>query len=500
MKKFSAIMTITVSYFFVLLFIYASISKVLDFENFQSQIALSPLLSSFAASISYGVIISEMIIVVLLIFPKSRIYGLYASLGLMSAFTIYIYLILNYSDFIPCSCGGILEKMTWDQHIIFNIISTLILILTVYFSQAKDYKILKTTGLILLTILLGCSTVILLFVRSEHMMKKENNFTRRFHHHLITEDIRVDLAYNSYYFAGYDNQNIYLGNSTTPLIITKLDYDLKNRETQKIKINPSKYQFRNLQLNVVPPHFYLSDGSVPVIYKGNLNHQQSSKIFETKAYFNQSVIIDSTQIAFRAKNTISDIHILGKEDLNMTPNLKLNNDILAKRSDGVFASDGQLIYNSWLKKIIYLHYYRNQILLINNNLVLDSEMKTIDTISDAAVNTKVLSDGTKKFSKPPFQVNLYASTHKNILFVNSNLRGRHENVDQWKNSSVVDYYNIKDHSYLGSFYIPKDGQQNIKQFIATDKYLYVLKGKEIFRYRFARPITDLFLKGDAENP
>ena len=38
----------------------------------------------------------------------------------LSAFTVYIYLILNYSDFVPCSCGGILEKLGWTEHLIFN--------------------------------------------------------------------------------------------------------------------------------------------------------------------------------------------------------------------------------------------------------------------------------------------------------------------------------------------------------------------------------------------
>jgi hypothetical protein len=41
-------------------------------------------------------------------------------------FTTYIVIILNFSENIPCSCGGILENMTWGQHLVFNCIFIII--------------------------------------------------------------------------------------------------------------------------------------------------------------------------------------------------------------------------------------------------------------------------------------------------------------------------------------------------------------------------------------
>lgn len=116
-KHFEKIISILLA----LLFIYAGASKMLDFENFQVQLAQSPLLSAYAGMISYMIIAIEFIVAIALCMNSSRLIGLYASLGLMAGFTIYIYLILNYSDFIPCSCGGILEKLGWKEHMVFNI-------------------------------------------------------------------------------------------------------------------------------------------------------------------------------------------------------------------------------------------------------------------------------------------------------------------------------------------------------------------------------------------
>lgn len=106
---------------FVLLFVYAAASKLFDFENFTIQLGQSPLLNAFANWISITVPISELIIAIVLLFPKLRLLGLYFAYTLMTMFTAYIYIILNYSAFVPCSCGGILEKMTWEEHLTFNV-------------------------------------------------------------------------------------------------------------------------------------------------------------------------------------------------------------------------------------------------------------------------------------------------------------------------------------------------------------------------------------------
>lgn len=84
-----------VSILLALLFIYAAASKLFDFEAFQVQLAQSPLLSAYAGVISYGILVIEFLVAIILLIPNSNKVGLYASIGLMSAFTLYIYLILS---------------------------------------------------------------------------------------------------------------------------------------------------------------------------------------------------------------------------------------------------------------------------------------------------------------------------------------------------------------------------------------------------------------------
>lgn len=99
---------------YILLFVYAAVSKLLDFENFQVQLGQSPLLSAYASEVSYFVPLIELVVALFLAVNRWRFVGLLASLMLMLMFSSYIFIVLHYTSFVPCSCGGILEKMSWN--------------------------------------------------------------------------------------------------------------------------------------------------------------------------------------------------------------------------------------------------------------------------------------------------------------------------------------------------------------------------------------------------
>ena len=127
---------------YILLFVYAAVSKLLDFENFRVQLGQSPILSSYAGWLSWSVPALEIIISLLLWFQKTRLIGLFLAYGLMVLFTAYIFIILNYSASVPCSCGGILEKLGWSEHLLFNIAFAAIGIIAVLLYSRPNTKAL----------------------------------------------------------------------------------------------------------------------------------------------------------------------------------------------------------------------------------------------------------------------------------------------------------------------------------------------------------------------
>lgn len=107
---------------FVLLFLYTAMSKILDYNEFRIQLGQSPLLTSFSGYAAWLVPTTELVVVVMLIFKRSRLAGLYASFALMTMFSAYIVSITRFSGFIPCSCGGVLKDMSWNAHLVFNLL------------------------------------------------------------------------------------------------------------------------------------------------------------------------------------------------------------------------------------------------------------------------------------------------------------------------------------------------------------------------------------------
>ncbi|ULQ52172.1 MauE/DoxX family redox-associated membrane protein [Flavihumibacter fluvii] len=108
-------------FMYILLWVYAAISKLSSFDKFQGQLSQSPMLISFSVYFAYGIPLLEIGLAILLCWTATRKPAILASFTLMTMFSVYIFLITRYSSFVPCSCGGILEKLSWNEHLIFNI-------------------------------------------------------------------------------------------------------------------------------------------------------------------------------------------------------------------------------------------------------------------------------------------------------------------------------------------------------------------------------------------
>lgn len=144
MKK--SILIEIISTLFVILFVYTAISKFMDFSVFREQIASSPVLKPVAGAAAYLVPGIELLVSALLLIPSQRLKGLYASLALMLGFTIYIIIILNFSEHIPCSCGGVIELMSWREHLVFNCAFIVLAILAIWLSHRNHNHIARLSS------------------------------------------------------------------------------------------------------------------------------------------------------------------------------------------------------------------------------------------------------------------------------------------------------------------------------------------------------------------
>lgn len=125
------------SYLLVFLFTYTALSKIIDHESFKSSILQSPLIKNQATAISWLIPGLEILIVIMLLFCRLRNIGLLISLLLMTMFTGYIIYMISFVPHLPCSCGGVIQQLSWSNHVWFNC-AFIVLIITVLFSSYKD--------------------------------------------------------------------------------------------------------------------------------------------------------------------------------------------------------------------------------------------------------------------------------------------------------------------------------------------------------------------------
>jgi len=479
----------TVCLLYILLFVYAAVSKLLDFENFQVQLGQSPLLSAFASWVSWAVPMIEILIALTLLIPRYRVVGLFAAFSLMVMFTSYIIIILNFSSFVPCSCGGILEKLGWTEHLVFNSAFVLLALIGILMltstkstnNRRKHNSIFITVPVLLLT---SIAVVVLLFVLSEDIIHHRNNFIRRFPHYPATEIRQQDLKYNSYYFAGTNPGKIYLGNYTTPFQITVADTLLKTINKHNIQLDRVDFSFHSAEIRVLDSSFYLFDGTVPCIYRGKTANWKAKLQAPIAIRYTLAEPVDTNTVVFRAFAPKTGENILGLFKLATENTTDFKPKLLEKQIDGIFDTDGMLKYDKVKRSVVYLYKYRNQFVTTDQNLSVVSQGKTIDTFSKAKIQVKYLpASKERKMSTPPFVVNKAIAVDNNLLYVASALPGKYEAIELWDTATIIDVYDLSNNSYLFSFPIYNVKKEKMKSFIVQGNLLFAIVGTHLVLYK-----------------
>lgn len=117
----------------IILFFYSPVTKLLDMTEFRQQLSNQIIPNWAITPLLWLLPFCELLICSLIIFPSSRMQGLYGSALLLLIFTGYTLLVvLNVFDREPCSCAGVLKNVGFKTHLTFNIIFLTLSIVGIY--------------------------------------------------------------------------------------------------------------------------------------------------------------------------------------------------------------------------------------------------------------------------------------------------------------------------------------------------------------------------------
>jgi len=111
-----------ITWFFIFLFTYAALAKLTDYSLFRAQISFYPALKYGRDWVPWLLPTVELATAALLVFRCTQAVGIFLSFCLMLVFTIYIAVAMVSGLRLPCSCGGLIQKMSWGQHLVFNFV------------------------------------------------------------------------------------------------------------------------------------------------------------------------------------------------------------------------------------------------------------------------------------------------------------------------------------------------------------------------------------------
>lgn len=319
------------------------------------------------------------------------------------------------------------------------------------------------------------SFVVVLFIFSENEVHRNNAFVRRYPHHPIAKKYDLPIKYNSYYIAGYENEKLYLGNTTAPLHL--LEVNLKTKDTQHIKINIDRkdMSFRSVSVKLHPPYFFVMDGSVPCTFRGRIGLWEAHLWMKNKAYFTHAIPIDSNKMFIKAISSKTNEAALGLIEKQKDFSILIDPNLLEKQIDGMFDVDGIMNVSEDKRTLSYVYSYRNQFLIMNSDFELLRREETIDTVRIAQIQLSQRNErGEIQMKAPPLKVNRTAALHQNLMMINSTRLGKYEESKMLNQASIIDVYDWKKQTYEFSFYLYNIGQNSLKEFQVYDEYLVAI--------------------------
>ena len=99
---------------------YVFANKALDIDAFQSNLFKTGLFSDSAANtLAYFILIMELGSIILLL--TNKILGLKVLFYMFIVFTLYISILKFLNKYEVCGCGGVLNGLSYEKHLIINI-------------------------------------------------------------------------------------------------------------------------------------------------------------------------------------------------------------------------------------------------------------------------------------------------------------------------------------------------------------------------------------------
>ncbi|MFB2118011.1 MauE/DoxX family redox-associated membrane protein [Parapedobacter sp. 2B3] len=472
----------------ILLFLYAGGIKLLEYQKFIVQLDQSPMLKGLTGFIAWFIPTVELIISVTMsvgMLHSARLFrwSLLAFLALMTLFTFYILAILFISPSIPCSCGGVIGEIGgWWGHLAFNLIfvgsSAYVLLAQ---EAAAPIPVLGKLYAITAVALIPFFTVGYLALRVDRKPgHRFAGFERKLPINLHEAVAIMELNSNSYYLAGTDDDHLYLAHPSAIGQLLQIRNDLLDSTYIPLSLPPLTYI--SVTTSVQPPYFYLSDGNSGWVYRGLLRDRMALP-YLNGSRFVHAVPTSGSIVGFYGMQGMKNA--LGYYTSADTAINYRDGQLIEQGGEGMFSTDGRLVYDKRHGRFVFVYHYRNEYLVLDSQMNVQHTGHTIDTITRAKLKIGHNRSDGQYVLQESLMVNQLAAVSDNKLYVKSMLLAGNEDEGMYDRHTVLDVYDLDKQAYLHSLYLPDRRGHTVRALTITKNgHIAVLQGRELVMYPF----------------
>lgn len=316
---------------------------------------------------------------------------------------------------------------------------------------------------------------------------KHNNFNRTFLSISLGPIAEVDNLDSVTGIAGIDEKYIYFQVKRLGVIL-KTDHALHTIEKINYYHTDDQLISSRFEDKIAFGNVYTFAGNKPSIIISSPEAKSKQYIFPN-AVFSRCVPISKHTFIFRGFDTsvpASDMVFI-KGDL-YSDSIKVAVNLTRREDEAGIPSDGLLKYDTTTHNLLYVYFYKNQMLCFDTNLNKVYIATTIDSSTKNTITSEAYKkDGITKFTNnsPKRTVNRQCCIYRGKLYNNSLIKGDNESLFDFKDNDVIDIYATHNGNYLGSFHIPHYRREHLMKFIVNKGIIAVLYKHYIVTYSYS---------------
>lgn len=338
-------------------------------------------------------------------------------------------------------------------------------------------------------VLLACLSLAFLFILSNHAKKNDkvkNGFTRNFFSNHAKLLYSIPIENQKYAFANLTKDGITLYKFKKPYELVSFSIDLKNRKDILLPFSSRYHKIDGMNsIALIDSNKFLIVGKSSKVYRIDESQNTIDSNTLDSLYIYQSQTINPNSFLY-----LSEVNYQGKRRNKLIKanwsGKKMGSYLPEKQFNGLLSTDGQFKYSSDSKLIVFMFYYKGEIVCLDTNLNVLYKKKTIDTVKQVKLLFKQLGKNKTQIAIPPKIVNKRIYVTNNSIFVQSNLKSDNENSKMSNNFEVIDVYILATGDYSFSFYLPKIGKQKLNEFKVYKDNLFVIYPNNLATFKIPK--------------